>query len=216
MNLKLDTKLTVALTLYLTSLLAANTLGLKLMPFIFNTHISVAILSFPIVFIMTDVVGEVYGKQTARAFVWAGFISTALFMIYTVASLALPWSADGMWAQAGYDQVFGLSLRMALASLVAYITAEYQDVFSFFLLKQQWGGRYFWLRSQLSNLWSQLIDSVLFMVIAFAGVYPWRTLASIIITWWLYKVAMGILYSPLSYVGLRLLRSGTEQPTSSV
>ncbi|MEI8270679.1 MAG: VUT family protein, partial [bacterium] len=68
-------KILICLTLYITSLFAANTLGLKIMPFIFGTHLSVAVFSFPIVFIMTDVIGEVYGKKMAKNFVLAGVIS---------------------------------------------------------------------------------------------------------------------------------------------
>src|SRR5437762_1051803 len=90
-------KLVIALAVYLASLFAANTLGLKLMPFFFGLHISVGIFSFPVVFIMTDVVGEVYGKRMAKLFVLAGFISTALFIAYSFLSLALPWSHDGAW-----------------------------------------------------------------------------------------------------------------------
>ena len=199
-------KLLVALAIYLTSLFAANTLGLKLMPFLFGSHLSVAVFSFPVVFLMTDVVGEVYGKKVAKMFVFAGFVSTALFIVYSFLSLAMPWSADGEWARAGYNTIFGISVRIAIASLTAFLIAEYQDVLSFFFFRKKWGEKLFWLRSLLSNLWSQLLDTVIFMVIAFAGVYPVRTLVSIVITWWLYKVAMGALYTPLSYLGLRLLR----------
>jgi uncharacterized PurR-regulated membrane protein YhhQ (DUF165 family) len=67
-------KLILALAVYLTALFSANTLGLKVMPFLFGAHLSVAVFSFPIVFIMTDVVGEIYGKRIARLFVLAGFI----------------------------------------------------------------------------------------------------------------------------------------------
>ena len=199
-------KFLIALALYLTSLLAANTLGLKIMPFIFGSHLSVAVFSFPVVFLMTDVIGEIYGKRAAKFFVLAGFISTALFIVYSFLSLAMPWSDDGQWARQGYNQIFGISLRMAIASLAAFLIAEYQDVFSFFFFRKKLGTKFFWLRSLLSNLWSQLLDSLIFMVIAFAGVYTTKTLISIIISWWLYKVAMGALYTPLSYIGLSLLR----------
>ena len=87
-------KLLIALAVYLTSLFAANTLGLKIMPFIFGSHLSVAVFSFPVVFLMTDVIGEVYGKRAAKFFVFAGFISTALFIAYSFLSLAMPWSPD--------------------------------------------------------------------------------------------------------------------------
>ncbi len=199
-------KLTIALALYLASLLAANTLGLKIMPFIFGSHLSVAVFSFPVVFLMTDVVGEVYGKQIAKFFVLAGFVSTAAFIAYSFLSIALPWSHDGVWVQQSYNQVFGISIRIAIASLTAFLIGEYQDVLSFFFFHERLGIKFFWLRSMLSNLWSQLLDTIIFMVIAFAGVYSTHTLISIIISWWLYKVAMGALYTPLSYLGIYLLR----------
>lgn len=203
-------KLLLALAIYLTSLLAANTLGLKIMPFIFGSHLSVGVFSFPVVFLMTDVVSEVYGKRVAKFFVLAGFISTALFIAYSFLSLVMPWSVDGEWARTGYNQVFGLSARIAVASLVAFLIAEYQDVLAFFFFRQKLGTKLFWLRSLLSNLWSQLLDTVTFMVIAFAGVYSTKTLISIVITWWLYKVAMGLCYTPLSYLGIYLLQNKAE------
>lgn len=199
-------KLLLALAVYLTSLFAANTLGLKIMPFLFGSHLSVGVFSFPIVFLMTDVIGEIYGKRIAKFFVLAGFISTALFIAYSLISLSMPWAAAGEWAKEGYNTIFEISTRIAVASLIAYAIGEYQDVFTFFFIRARLGTRFFWLRSFISNLWSQFLDTVIFMVIAFAGVYQTRTLISIIITWWLYKVAMGALYTPLSYIGLRLLK----------
>lgn len=203
-------KVMIALSVYLVSLFAANTLGLKIMPFILGSHLSVAVFSFPIVFLMTDVIGEVYGKRIAKLFVLAGFVSTFLFILYSLISLAMPWADAGLWAKGGYEQVFGISLRIAAASLVAFLVAEYQDVVSFFFFKNWFGTKHFWLRSNLSNLWSQFLDSALFMVIAFAGVYPTQTLVSIIISWWLFKVGMGVLYTPLSYLGIHLLRDREE------
>ena len=199
-------KIILALAIYLTSLFAANTLGLKIMPFIFGSHLSVAVFSFPFVFLTTDVIGEVYGKRIAKLFVLAGFFSTALFIAYSFLSIYLPWSSEGLWAREGYNQMFGVSIRIAVASLLAFVIAEYQDVLSFFFWKKKLGEKYFWLRSNLSNLWSQFLDTVIFMVVAFAGIYETKTLISIILSWWLYKVAMGFLYTPLSYAGVRILR----------
>ncbi len=204
-------KLLIALSIYLTSLFAANTLGLKIMPFLFDLHLSVGIFMFPVVFLMTDVVGEIYGKKIARLFVLAGFVSTALFIFYSMLSLAMPWSAAGDWVHSSYDTVFGVTARIAIASLVAFAIAEYQDVFAFFFFRERWGKRLFWLRSTLSNLWSQFLDTVIFMLIAFYGVYENEILLNLTISWWLFKVAMGFLYTPLSYVGLYLLRDG-ESP----
>ncbi|OGG40948.1 hypothetical protein A3A21_03135 [Candidatus Jorgensenbacteria bacterium RIFCSPLOWO2_01_FULL_45_25b] len=205
-------KLVIALALYLTSLFAANTLGLKLMPFVFGTHLSVAVFSFPIVFLMTDVVGEIYGKGIARMFVLAGLVSTLFFVLYSFLSLGMPWSEDASWVREGYNTVFGISARIAIASLLAFFIAEYQDVFSFFFLKARMGDKFFWLRSMISNIWSQFFDTAIFMSVAFLGVYPLKVLVGSAIAWWAYKVLMGALYSPLSYLGLYLLRErGREQ-----
>ena len=201
-------KILIAPAVYLASLFAANTLGLKIMPFILGLHVSVAVFSFPFVFLTTDVIGEVYGKRMAKLFVLAGFIATALFVAYSLLSLALPWDPAGEWVHASYNTVFGISLRIAIASLVAFAIAECQDVISFFFFRKRFGESHFWIRSNLSNLWSQFLDTILFMVIAFAGVYPTPVLIRIIITWWLFKVAMGFLYTPLSYVGLWFFRKG--------
>jgi hypothetical protein len=199
-------KILICLTLYVGSLFAANTLGIKLMPFLFGTHLSVAVFSFPIVFIMTDVIGEVYGKKMAKNFVLAGVISIILFLFYSFISTIAPWAEKGLWVKDGYNQIFGLSARFSLASLVAFVVAEYQDVISFFFLKARTGSKYFWLRSNLSNIWSQFFDSAIFMLIAYVGVLPFRTILLIIIPWWLYKIFMGFLFTPLSYLGIRLLK----------
>jgi uncharacterized integral membrane protein (TIGR00697 family) len=208
-------KLLVAFSIYITSLIAANTLGLKLMPFLFGTHLSVAVFSFPFVFLMTDLIGEIYGKRTASQFVIAGFVSTLLFVLYTFISTLMPWSSDGTWVKAGYEQVFGTSIRISIASLLAFAIAEYQDVIAFFFFRKKLGKKHFWIRSNLSNIWSQLLDTVLFTLVAFVGVYPSATLIGIIIPWWIYKVLMGFLYTPISYIGLALLKPKENHDNNS-
>ena len=198
-------KIAIVFALYLTSLIASNTLGLKIIPFL-GTHISTAIFMFPFVFITTDVIGEVYGKRMARFFVIAGFVSTALFILYSFFSLLPPWDPAGDWVKDAYNTVFAVSIRISIASLVAFIVGEYQDVIMFFFIKNRLGDKNFWLRSNISNLWSQLLDTALFMTIAFYGFYPNDVLISLIFTWWLFKVGVGVLYTPLSYLGIYLLR----------
>ncbi len=199
-------KILICLTLYISSLFAANTLGIKLMPFLFGTHLSVAVFSFPLVFIMTDIIGEVYGKKMAKNFVWAGILSIFVFLFYSFFSMITPWAEKGLWAKDGYNLIFSISVRFSIASLVAYAIGEYQDVLSFFFFKKYTGEKLFWLRSNLSNLWSQLLDSTIFMFIAYLGIMSVKTILLIIIPWWIYKVFMGFLYTPLSYLGIRLLK----------
>ncbi len=204
-------KILICLTLYISSLFAANTLGIKLMPFLFGTHLSVAVFSFPIVFIMTDVIGEVYGKKMAKNFVLAGVISILLFLFYSFVSALMPWAEKGLWVKDAYNQVFGLSARFSIASLVAFVIAEYQDVISFFFFKKNIGEKHFWIRSNLSNVWSQFLDTVIFMSIAYVGILPIHTILLIIIPWWIYKIFMGFLYTPLSYLFIRVLKKDGNQ-----
>jgi uncharacterized integral membrane protein (TIGR00697 family) len=208
-------KLFICLALYLTALIASNTLGIKIMPFLFGTHLSVSVFYFPIVFLMTDVIGEVYGKEWARRFVFAGFLATLAFTIFNVISIITPWSVDGLWAKEAYNTLYGISIRISIASLLAFVIGEYQDVFTFFFFKAKTGSKYFWLRSNLSNIWSQFLDTVIFMIVAFAGVYSWPTLIGMIIPWWLYKVIMGAAFTPLSYIGLYFLRDKTHEDRST-
>ena len=203
---KINFRIIIALVLYLISLVSANTLGLKIMPFLFGTHLSVAVFFFPFVFLTTDVIGQVYGKKMAKDFVLAGFISICLFMVYSLISLDLPWAADSLKFKDSFNTIFGISLRMSLASLVAYLLSEYQDVYAFFFFKKRLNNKAFWLQSNLSNLWSQLIDTIVFMTIAFAGIYSLKTLILMSIPWYLYKVLMGFVYTPLSYLGIYLLK----------
>lgn len=205
-NEKINFKIIIALTLYLVSLFASNTLGLKIMPFIFGTHLSVSVFFFPFVFIMTDVIGQVYGKKMAKSFVWAGFISILLFLLYSVISIYAPWSESGLWAKESYNTIFSVSFRMSIASLLAYIIAELQDVGAFFFWKKKLNNKAFWLQSNLSNLWSQLFDTFVFMFVAFAGIYSVSTIIMMGIPWYIYKIIMGFLYTPLSYLGIRALR----------
>src|SRR3989344_1427429 len=165
-------KILICLTLYLTSLFAANTLGMKLMPFIFGTNLSVGVF----------------------------------FLFYSLISTSMPWAEKGLWVKDSYNQVFGLSARISIASLTAFFIAEYQDVIAFFFFRKKIGEKKFWLRSNLSNIWSQFLDTVIFMFVAFLGIYPFATIIAIIIPWWLYKVLMGFLYTPLSYLGIYLLK----------
>ncbi len=203
-------KIIVCLVLYIVALLASNTLGIKTMPFLFGTHLSVSVFYFPLVFLMTDIIGEVYGKRMAKMFVLAGFLSVLVFFIFNVISIVAPWAGASMWAHDSYNTLYSVSLRISLASMLAYVIGEYQDVIAFFFFKARQGGKYFWLRSNLSNIWSQFLDTVIFMVVAFAGVYSTPKLILMIIPWWIYKVLMGFAFTPLSYLGIRILKGKNE------
>jgi len=153
---------------------------------------------------MIDVIGEVYGKKIAKQFVFAGALVTIFFLLWNIISVLMPWLADGAWAKDSYNTIFGISVRMSVASLLAFVIAEYQDVFTFFLFKKKFGEKRFWLLSNISNVWSQFLDTTIWTLVAFLGVYSFGNIVGIIIPWFIYKVLMGVLYTPVSYLGIYL------------
>lgn len=199
-----DNKVLFALTLYISAIFASNLLGLKTFPFLFGTHLSFAVFTLPFVFITTDVIGKVYGKELAKRFVFLGFSALLVWTIFTLIATALPWASQS-YGRIGvaYDTLFALSIRIVCASLIAFLVSEYLDVLVFFRLKNQ--KQSFWLASFFSNLASQLLDTMIFMTIAFVGFYDTEKILMMALPYWLYKVSMGVLYMPFSYLALSYL-----------
>ena len=162
-----NSKLFYALTIYLSALFVTNTLGIKTMPFFFGTHLSVSIFFMPILFLTTDIVGQVYGREISKKFVIAGFIALVFFLLANILTELVPWSSQ-TYTRIGpaFDTVFSLSWRMSIASLLAFGIAEYIDVVVFFAAKRLFSN--FFIASTLSNIVSQALDTALFMTIAFA------------------------------------------------
>jgi len=206
----MNKKLTFALGFYVTALIASNTLGIKLMPLPWGLHLSVAIFTFPFVFLITDVVGELYGKKMSKLFVWTGFFSLVLFTTFNLLAILMPASSDFYFTKS-FSDIFNLSFRFSIASLLAFIIGEYQDVVSFFFFKKfTKPGKFFWLRSNLSNLWSQFLDTAIWIAVAYAGVLSFPAMVSIAIPWWLFKFLAGFIETPLAYAGLKLLKPENE------
>lgn len=194
----------IAFSVYLTAIFMSNLLGLKTMPFFFGTHISFAVFTLPFVFVTTDIVGKIYGKDTAKQFVFLGFFSLLLWTFFSWVADVLPWSSQSfarIWVH--YDVIFSLSLRIAWASLIAFLISEYLDVLVFFQFKNQ--KKSFWIASFLSNMVSQFIDTWIFMLIAFYGIFNLHEISTMALPWWIYKVSMSVMYMPISYIILHIL-----------
>lgn len=117
-------------------------------------------------------------------------------------AIALP--AAPFWQnQDAFVSVVGSTSRIIVASLAAYLVSQYHDVWLFHLLKRKTGGKHLWLRNNASTAVSQLIDSVIFIVIAFYGVMPvWP----LIFGQWIVKMAIALIDTPLVYLFVGILR----------
>jgi uncharacterized integral membrane protein (TIGR00697 family) len=188
-------------------MILANLLGTKITT-LFGVRVSVGIFFIPVLFLTTDVIAEVYGKKEANSVVLISLVMLLLTLGMTALCIVLP--ANSTWGnQDAYAAVFGSSLRMSLASLIAFVFSQFHDVWAFEFWKKRTGGRFLWLRNNASTIVSQLIDSTIFMFAAFYGVTEKFTAAfvvSLIIPYWLCKVVLALLDTPFCYLLVRWLR----------
>lgn len=162
---------------------------------------------------MTDIIADVHGKRLSSALVAAGVITLLFVLLLTIVSVALP-AADRYPFADSYNDVFGSSVRIILASIISFAISQTHDVWAFHMLKEKTGGRFLWLRNNVSTIFSQLADTTLFMFIAFYGAAPMYTagfIATLIIPYWLLKVTIALFDTPFCYIGVKWLATGKGQ-----
>ena len=199
----LDRKEMFLFALYITSMVLVNTIGSKIIT-LFGVRVSVGIFFMPVLFLVTDVVAEVKGHKDAALFVRMSIIMLALLFVMTGISVKI--APHPTWdLQEQYQQVFGMSMRMSLASLASFAVSQNIDIRIFMLFKKLSKGKNLWLRNNLSTMVSQFVDTVIFMFIAFYHLTPKFTVAyvfSLIIPYWIFKVIFALIDTPFCYLGV--------------
>lgn len=150
-------------------------------------------------FLVTDALGELFGHKDAKKAVQIGFFSLlATLIIMQMALLFTPSEAD--IAQASLSTIFSVMPQIAGASLLAYLLSQFLDVYLFQTLKKKWPDtKWLWLRNNGSTLVSQLVDTLIFVPIAFVGWVPFDIIKEIFITTYLIKVIVAALDTPFVY-----------------
>lgn len=208
------------------SLLIANIIAFKLFSVQLPGELTVfgrdavilaaGIIPYPVTFLMTDLISELYGKKRADAVVWSGFwVSLYILVILRIGAWVPAVGTDirtGGEIQALYVGVFGQSSRAIIASMIAYLVAQLLDVRVFHFWKRLTEGRYLWLRNNGSTMFSQLMDSVLVVTILFWGQLDGQMIIQIIIASYVFKVIIAALDTPLFYLGVRLLKPHVGEP----
>ncbi|MCT4628141.1 queuosine precursor transporter [Halodesulfovibrio sp.] len=155
------------------------------------------------VFLATDMLSEFYGKREAQKGVMLGFITLVLMTVYMQIALHFSPAADD-FAQPHLEAIFGFLPRIAVASMLAYLASQMHDVWAFHFWKEKTEGRMLWLRNNASTLVSHIIDSAIFCLIAFYGVFPTAILVEIMITTVLFKAFVSVLDTPFIYAAKRV------------
>lgn len=188
----------VLTTLYVMALVVSNILGAKQIEVI-GFSMTAAVIVFPITYILSDVFSEVYGykwsRKTATMAFIASFITAGLFFV----AIRLP--ASPFWQnQAAYETVLGSTFRLTIASLIAFYAGDFVNdrVFRYMKSKQGDTLKGYNVRSIVSSIVGEIVDSSIFVPLAFAGVLPLSTLLVGNVMYILLKIGYEVLVLPLS------------------
>lgn len=155
-------------------LVASNLLETKVVQ-VFGITATAGLIVFPISYIINDCIAEVWGFKKARLIIWSGFASN--FLVIGFAQLAVMLPAAPFWeGEEGFNFVFGMAPRIAIASLIAFLVGSFLNAYVMSKMKVASRGRHFSARAILSTLAGETADSLIFFPVAFGGIIAWREL----------------------------------------
>jgi len=203
--------------LFITSLVMSNLIFQKFFfwnPFgeleIFGAplfEVSVGILPYPITFLITDLISEIFGKKKANQIVTAGIFASFFSMGIVYLADFVPAIENSPVNNEIFSKVFALSPVAVLASMLAYLFAQYVDIAIYHFWKRLTQGRHLWLRNNFSTFLSQFIDTfTVVSLLCLFKVLPWSMFYGLIISGFLFKVLIAFLDTPLLYFFVYVIR----------
>ena len=168
--------------------------------------VSAGILPYPLTFLVTDLISELYGQKKANLVVLSGFFASLFVLLFLWLGGQFNAMPDSLVNDATYDSVFRNAWRLIAGSMIAYLFAQFVDVRIFHFWKKLTKGKHLWLRNNGSTIASQLVDTTLVICILFVGVWNADQILSAIIDGWVFKMLMAILDTPIIYGVIYLLK----------
>ncbi|MGB5172839.1 queuosine precursor transporter [Eudoraea sp.] len=203
--------------LFITSLVVSNLIFQKFFfwkPFgdvtIFGAslfEISVGILPYPITFLITDLISEIFGRRKANQIVTTGIFASFFSMGIILIADYVPAINSSPVNDEIFSQVFALSPLAVLASMLAYLCAQYVDIAIYHFWKRVTKGKYLWLRNNFSTFLSQIIDTTTVVgLLCLFGVLPWNLFQGLVISGVLFKIFIAFLDTPFLYLFVYIIR----------
>jgi len=168
--------------------------------------VSAGILPYPLTFLVTDLISEIYGQKKANLVVFSGFVASIFVLLFLWLGAQFNSIPNSIVDDFTYNTVFQNAWRLITASMVAYLFAQFIDVRIFHFWKKLTNGKHLWLRNNGSTIASQLIDTTLVISILFVGVWDTNQILSAIIDGWIFKMLIALLDTPIIYVVIYLLK----------
>ncbi|MBD3614923.1 MAG: queuosine precursor transporter [Gracilimonas sp.] len=186
---------------------------------IYTMSVPVGVLAYPVTFLATDLISELFGRKKAQLVVWVGFFLNFFMLLVMSVGHWLPNTGGVSGGIQLFEGVYEFMVGNTIASMIAYLTAQTVDVRLFHFWKNLTGGKHLWLRNNASTMFSQLVDSTAILTILYlAGnlgdnVNSVATLIILILNSYLFKFFFALFDTPLFYLGVRFLRHYNEDPT---
>ncbi|HEX9657665.1 MAG TPA: queuosine precursor transporter [Bacteroidota bacterium] len=195
---------TVLSSIFLSALILAEVTGGKLIQLTLSEEwiftMTMGVIPFPITFIITDIINEYFGRKGMRYITFLGMAMVVMVLVLLQVDMIVPAAAISPVSDEAFIGVFGISVRIIIGSIIAYILGQLIDISIFHFIRERTGGRLLWLRATGSTLISQLIDSFVVLLIAFSGQLSFGTIMEIGVTNYIYKFAIAILITPALYL----------------
>lgn len=170
-------------------------------------EVSVGILPYPITFLITDLISEIYGRKMANQIVTAGIFASFFSMSIILLAEVAPAIPSSPIDDQTFAQVFALSPIAVLASMIAYLLAQYVDVAIYHFWKKLTNGKYLWLRNNFSTFLSQFLDT--FTVVGLLCVFkvlPWELFFGLVVSGFIFKIFIAFLDTPFLYFFVYIMR----------
>lgn len=174
---------------------------------LYRFEISVGVLPYPITFLITDSISEIYGKKKANQVVTIGIFASVFSLLIILVANAVPATS---WSPVGdevFNNVFGATTIAVAASMMAYLLAQYVDIYVYHFWKKLTKGKYLWLRNNFSTFSSQFVDTfaVVFLLSVF-GELEWDLFGGLLLSGFLFKALIALFDTPLLYLVVFLFR----------
>ena len=195
--------------IFIASLVTCNLIANKFVTVDFGFKVfivSAGILPYPLTFLVTDLISELYGQKKANLIVFSGFVASLFVLLFLWIGGQFNSIPSSIVDDVTYNSVFRNAWRLIAASMVAYLFAQFIDVRIFHFWKKLTNGKHLWIRNNASTIVSQLVDTILVICILFFGVWESDQILSAIIDGWLFKMLMAFLDTPIIYGILYLLK----------
>ena len=204
-----QTALIILAALMVTTYLTANIMAVKLITVFGLTLFDAGTITFPLSYMIGDAITEIYGFKTAKKLIWLAFFCNILLVASTSIGLILPYPDDMQGMHDAYVTIFMFVPRILGASLVAFLVGELSNAYVMVWMKKKTQGKHLWLRTIGSSIVGHLLDTVIFVLLAFSFVVPAKDLLLMIVAQYLMKLGIESVFgTPLAYAVIGWIKKG--------